>query len=115
MSLSGRARLCLMSRVLEGLWGRRATFGQATGLRGYLKKISQLRLRISENPNRYWKDEYGVWRCPPGEAYAEPFGLFYRLRPSSGINWTYQRNINFLEDYFRSNVPSSMQKQTVPP
>lgn len=51
------------------------------------------------SPNRYMLVD-GQWRCPPGEAYAEPFGLYYRLRSSKEINTTLYRNIVFLEDYY---------------
>jgi hypothetical protein len=60
---------------------------------------------LAKNPNRYFKDTEGVWRCPPGEAYAAKFGFYYRVRSSSEINWTFQRNVEFLEDYFRSDSP----------
>jgi putative transposase len=58
----------------------------------------------SRMPNRYVQQE-GQWRCPPGERYAEQFNLYYRLRSSSQIDWTYQRNIQFLEDYLRADAP----------
>jgi len=67
------------------------------------KKEEELVLLAEQSPNRYCKDEEGQWRCPPGEAYAEVYGLFYRVRSSADINWTYQRNLTFLEDYFRVN------------
>lgn len=60
----------------------------------------------AHNPNRYSVGKDGQWHCPPGKAYAEPLRLYYRLRCASEINWTYQRNIQFLEDYFRSDSPS---------
>jgi putative transposase len=67
-------------------------------------KVEDDLVRLGEkSPSRYWKDESGAWRCPPGETYAEQFGLYYRLRSSSEIDWTYQRNLEFLEDYTRSN------------
>ena len=53
------------------------------------------------SPHRYCRGENGGWCCPPGEAYAEQFGLRYRVRSSAEINWAYQRNTQFLEDYFR--------------
>lgn len=56
-----------------------------------------------KSPNRYIKDLDGGWRCPPGEAYAEKFGFYYRVRSSKEINWTYQRNLEFFEDYYRSD------------
>jgi transposase InsO family protein len=63
-------------------------------------------LRLRETmPHRYRRDEAGGWRCPPGERYAEPFGLFYRVRSSAGIDWVLQRNLLFLEDYLRADCP----------
>ena len=59
--------------------------------------------RLSErNPNRYRTDDAGRWRCPPGIAHAEPLGLYYRVRSSADIDATFQRNIQFLEDYLRA-------------
>src|SRR5450432_2308400 len=56
--------------------------------------------RLSEqNPNRYRLQDR--WRCPPGEAYATQLGLKYLVRASSEIDWTFQANIQFLEDYLR--------------
>jgi len=57
-----------------------------------------------KSPNRYVSSN-GEWHCPPGETFAREFGLIYRVRSSANINWTYQRNIQFLEDYLRSDVP----------
>lgn len=60
--------------------------------------------RLSErNPNRYRKDGDDRWRCPPGEAHAHGFGFYYRVRSSRDINWVFQRNIQFLEDYLRAD------------
>jgi putative transposase len=60
-----------------------------------LEKLAQ------KSPNRYCRDEDGRWRCPPGEAHATRFGLYYRLRSSAEIDWTLQRNIQYLDDYWR--------------
>ena len=59
-------------------------------------------LRLAEQmPHRYvWGEN--IWRCPPGEEHAAPFGFFYRVRSSAGIDWVLQRNLLFLEDYLRS-------------
>ena len=60
--------------------------------------------RLSErNSNRYSAGEDGRWRCPPGAAYAERLGLYYRVRSSAEIDWVFQRNIQFLEDYLRAD------------
>lgn len=58
-----------------------------------------------KNPNRYCRGEDGEWRCPPGEAYAEQFNFYYRVRSSKTTNWVFQRNIQFLEDYLRVDQP----------
>ncbi len=61
-----------------------------------LKKLAE------KNPNRYFYSEDNQWICPPGENYAHQFGLYYRIRSNSEINWVLQRNLQFLEDYYRS-------------
>jgi putative transposase len=53
------------------------------------------------NASRYCRGEDG-WICPPGQVYADRFGLYYRVRSSTEINWLFQRNIQFLEDYLRA-------------
>jgi len=59
--------------------------------------------RLGErNANRYCRGPAGQWRCPPGITYAERLGLYYRVRSSSEIDWVFQRNIQFLDDYLRS-------------
>src|SRR5215469_8447591 len=63
--------------------------------------------RLTEhNPNRYRLDGSGRWRCSPGEAEASSLSLYYRVRSSREIDWTYQRNIQFLEDYLRAESPA---------
>ena len=52
-----------------------------------------------KSPNRYQLDDEGVWRCPPAEEHAAKFGLSFRVRTSKELNWTYIRNVKFLEDY----------------
>ncbi|MCA1603958.1 MAG: DDE-type integrase/transposase/recombinase, partial [Acidobacteria bacterium] len=60
-------------------------------------------LRLQERqPHRYRRDPSGLWRCPPGEEYATEFGFSYLLRSSAEIDWTFQRNVHFLEDYLRA-------------
>jgi hypothetical protein len=57
-----------------------------------LEKLAQ------KSPNRYCREGDGPWQCPPGAAHAARFGLYYRLRSSAEIDWTIQRNIQYLED-----------------
>lgn len=65
------------------------------------KTEDNLRELEIKNPNRYCRDHEDRWRCPPGEACASSSGLYYRVRASSEIDWVYQRNVQFLEDYLR--------------
>jgi hypothetical protein len=60
------------------------------------KTEEQLEKLAEKNPNRYCRGEAGEWRCPPGEAYAEQFNLYYRVRTSKTTNWVFQRNIQFI-------------------
>jgi putative transposase len=69
------------------------------------KMEKELERLAEKNPNRYCLDETGQWRCPPGEAYAAQFGFYYRVISSAGINWVWQRNIIFLDDYLRADLP----------
>lgn len=65
------------------------------------KDERELEKLAEKSPNRYCREHDGRWRCPPGAAYAERLGLYYRLRSSAEIDWTLQRNIQYLEDYWR--------------
>lgn len=66
------------------------------------KTEEELVTLAGKDPQRYQHTDDGRWRCPPGEAYATPVGLYYRLRSSKDIDWRLQRNIQFLDDYFRA-------------
>ena len=65
------------------------------------KTEEELHRLKAHNSNRYSSGENGQWFCPPGAAYAERHGLYYRVRSSAEIDWVFQRNIQFLEDYLR--------------
>ena len=57
-----------------------------------------------KSPNRYRRQGTEQWQCPPGDAHAARFGLYYRLRSSAEIDWTLQRNMQYLEDYWRFDI-----------
>jgi putative transposase len=80
---------------------------------GWLECKMEERLEelAEDMPHRYVRGSDGPWSCPPGEAYAEPFGLFYQLYTSAQIDWIYQRNLLFLEDYLRANAPAIPEEQ----
>ena len=65
------------------------------------KQEQELEKLVQKSPHRYCRQSDGRWRCPPGDAHAERLGLYYRLRSSAEIDWTFQRNIQYLEDYWR--------------
>lgn len=69
------------------------------------KTVLELEKLAEKSPNRYYRTADGIWRCPPGEHHASSLGLYYRLRTSDQIDWVLQRNIHFLDDYVRSDVP----------
>jgi putative transposase len=60
-------------------------------------------------PHRY-RFESDVWRCPPGEAHAEPLGLTYTLASSADVSPEFHRNADFMDDYLRDppQVPDAI-------
>jgi len=62
------------------------------------KPAQELSRLVEKQPHRYKLDEQGVWRCPPGEAFAAKYGLSYQVWSSDQINWAAQENALFLED-----------------
>lgn len=70
------------------------------------KPEEQLVTLSKKSPNRYFKDSNGKWRCIPGEECAHEYGFYYRIRSTKEINWTYQRNLEFFDDYYRNDSHS---------
>src|SRR5579883_1726524 len=54
-------------------------------------------------PNRYFLGDDNRWHSPPAEQYATAFGGKFCLWSSAEINWILQRNLEFLEDYYRAH------------
>lgn len=69
----------------------------------HAKSLDKLEVSIR---NRYQRDPRGMWRCPPGEAYAEHVGLYYRLRSSAEYHPLYFQNSKFLQDFWAHDVPT---------
>jgi len=67
------------------------------------KMAEELEHLAEAMPHRYCRGDDGRWQCPPGEEYAQPLGFFYRVRSSAEIDWVFQRNLLFLEDYLRDD------------
>src|SRR6266849_5031322 len=74
------------------------------------KPTQELVKQAEHRPNRYVFDD-GMWRCPPGEAFAAKYGLTYRVWSSDEINCAAQENWLYLEDYYqdleRLSAPAS--------
>jgi putative transposase len=69
------------------------------------KTEEELEELAKKQPSRYCRRTGGGWSCPPGESHANQFGFSYRVRSSKEVNWVFQRNTLFLEDYLRADVP----------
>lgn len=65
------------------------------------KPTQELVKQAETRPNRYRLDEQGIWRCPPGEAFAAKYGLRYEVWASDQVNWASQDNALYLEDYYQ--------------
>ncbi|AJI08701.1 MULTISPECIES: DDE-type integrase/transposase/recombinase [Bacillus] len=77
-------------------------------------KTEEELLKLSQqSPNRYMRDLEGNWRCPPGEKFAERFGLKFYLRSSKEINWNFSRNIQVLEDYITASEWIELDEQKI--
>lgn len=79
------------------------------------KTEDELHRLVEKQPFRYQRIEDGSWRCPPGEEYAEPLGLSFRVCSSASLSRTYIENLIFLEDYigFMPTVPHQVQARLV--
>lgn len=67
------------------------------------KEEAELRRLEERNPNRYCRNADGHWCCLPGEHYAMALGLCYQVYSSAGVNWVWQDNLDFLQDYLRAD------------
>lgn len=65
-------------------------------------KTEQELIKLAEDsPNRYQKGHDNQWHCPPAEEYAARYGFYFCVWSSAKVNWTFQQNIIWLEDYLR--------------
>jgi len=77
------------------------------------KPAQELSRLVEKQPNRYVQASQGVWRCPPGEAFAAKYGLTYQVWSSDNINWATQENALFLEDYYQHLDRLVVENQTL--
>lgn len=66
------------------------------------KTEDQLQELASKSPNRYVLGQDNQWHTPSGERYAEQLGFYFRLWSNVEIDWALHRNLEFSEDYYRS-------------
>lgn len=57
-----------------------------------------------EQPHRYCRGKDGTWHSPPMEEMSKELGLRYTIRTTGNINYTYIRNIDFIDDYLRMDA-----------
>jgi transposase InsO family protein len=68
-------------------------------------KTEENLIELSEvQPNRYCRGEDGAWHSPPMEELAKELGVRYTIRTTAKINYTYIRNLDFIEDYLRMDA-----------
>jgi putative transposase len=68
------------------------------------KPLPALEVLAVRMPARYHQTLAGQWHCPPGEVYAEPLGLTYRVRSSAEYHPLYIQNLKFLQDFWAHPV-----------
>ncbi|BAZ70853.1 integrase, catalytic region (plasmid) [Fischerella sp. NIES-4106] len=68
------------------------------------KTESELEKLAQKSPHRYQIDNNNKWQSPPGFYYAQQFGFDFQLWSNAKINWTLQRNLEFLEDYYKNDL-----------
>src|SRR5713226_2963114 len=77
------------------------------------KPTEELLKQEKTRPNRFVRDEQGIWHCPPGETFAATHGLTYRVWSSDQINWVAQDNAIYLEDYYQNVEQLHVPEQTL--
>lgn len=63
------------------------------------KTLDELVRLSAKMPARYVLSVEGQWYCPPGVEVAQSLGLYYRIRCNAEIDWVFQNNLHFIEDY----------------
>lgn len=66
------------------------------------KTESELKQIAQKSPNRLSYDEDRQWRMMPAQKYAQALGFAFRVWSDAEINWILQRNLIFLEDYYKA-------------
>lgn len=66
------------------------------------KTESELKQIAQKSPNRLECDANGQWHMMPAEQHAQTLGFSFRVWSDAEVNWVLQRNLIFLEDYYKA-------------
>lgn len=79
------------------------------------KTEQELNKLTDKTPNRYCFGSDNKWHCPPGEDYARLYGFDFQVWSDALINWNFQQNLIWLEDYFgySSEIIDETEKHTL--
>jgi transposase InsO family protein len=69
------------------------------------KEASWLQNKLDGGSTLYQKLDDGTWVCPPGNIFAQRYGLSFKLRSSDENDWIFIRNVAFLSDYLDEQWP----------
>lgn len=69
------------------------------------KQEEELKASHESGNGRYIPNSNRGWRCPPGEEFANQFGLGFQVRSGQETNWMLVRNLEFLSDYLQESYP----------
>lgn len=64
------------------------------------KTEKQLEKLSKDHPERYYLTDQGTWDMPPAREHAQQYGLSFQVWTDNEIDWTFQSNLEFLEDYY---------------
>src|SRR5579859_729642 len=77
------------------------------------KPAESLEQLSASMPARYQQAGTGQWCCPPGEVYAKPLGLSYRVRSSAEFHPLEIQNLKFLQDFWAHEVPPNPEHEAL--
>jgi len=71
------------------------------------KTEEELEKLAAKNPNRYCRERKMERGDAARRGVRRAVHLYYRVRTSKSIDWIFQRNIQFIEDYLRTDLQTS--------
>jgi len=68
------------------------------------KTQNQMEKLSRDHPERYRLVDDNSWDMPPVREYAQQLGLSFNVWTDHEIDWTFQSNLEFLEDYYLEDI-----------